>query len=121
MTVGNSSLSNGEPRAWAAEILGTSPDGAPAEFTAALLRRLVEEDFVPPPVFRMAWETAVRPGAEGCRLPPLEQFCEERLSVEIEQFAGQFFTIPRPQRVQRWQLLFDRAERFPRCRRSSRA
>ncbi len=116
MSVGNKLPSELSKRAWAAEVLGTAAYGAPADFTAAFLRRLAEEDFVPPTDLRSAWE-AVRSNADSSRrLPAFERSVEEQLQAAIEEFAARFFALPRPKRVERWHALFVRAKDLPGCR-----
>ncbi len=100
---------------WAAEQLSVPPDSSPQETTSAFLRRLAEEDFVPPPALRMAWEIAsARWPAQ--RSPPawLDEPRETELRGRIEQFAGQFFNLPPEQRKAQWERLAREAEQWPR-------
>jgi len=106
---------DGRTSTWAAEQLGVPPESAPEVCTTAFLRRLAEEDFVPPPRLRQAWEFAARGSSEGRpTLPWLDSAAEEDLRGRVEEFAGQFFNLPPEQRSALWERLYADARRWPR-------
>lgn len=109
-----------DSRAWAAKQLGLRADAAPAEARAALLERLPEEDFVPPPELPEAVAVLCeRRFASASRAPVYAQFLldqEEDLRAEVEDFAARFFEIPLTQRRSQWQELTTRCQTSLRLR-----
>jgi hypothetical protein len=116
MTIGT----DPEPAAWrlrwAGEQLGVDAEASAAEARAALLRRLPEVDFVPPPEWREALRIlsgeAPRPGAvdEAARAE------EERLRDEVEEFADCFWSLAPSRRRERWGELLGRCAEIPALR-----
>jgi hypothetical protein len=98
----------GDPRAWAARLLGVQPDVTPDEVRALFRRRLAEEDFLSPPTWQQA--VAVLTGAEAPAAVRLAAAFEEeeRLREEVEAFAVRFFGYAPEERERRWQELADR-------------
>jgi hypothetical protein len=104
-----------DPRlAWAAERLDTAPAGRSGDFTVGLLRRVEEEDFVPPPIVRQAWEVAM--GKAAADPAPLDELLEENQRAEIEAFASRFFEIAPADRNRTWRRLANEAARWPRLK-----
>ena len=107
--------SDGRALKWAAAQLGVPPESSPEVCTTAFLRRLAEEDFVPPPRLKDAWQFVTR-GSSDSRpaLPWIDSDAESELSGRIEEFAGQFFNLPPEQRSAHWERLYAEAQQWPR-------
>jgi hypothetical protein len=106
------SASDGRAKAWAAEQLGVPSESPPEVCTAAFLRRLADEDFVPPPRLREAWELAARGSSDdGPAMRWLDTTAEAELSGRVEEFAAQFFNLPPEQRSAHWERLYADARR----------
>ena len=106
---------DGRALAWSLQQLGMPPGNAPEICTAAFLQRVADEDFVPPPRLREAWECAVR----GCsNSGPVSRWLESNAETEvgsrIEEFARQFFNLPPEQRSAQWERLYADAQSWPR-------
>ena len=100
---------------WAAEQLGVPAESPPEVCTAAFLRRLADEDFMPPQRLRQAWEIATGKSCEESRsLPWIDAAVEEELSNKIEDFAQLLYYVPLEQRSAHWERLYADARRWPR-------
>jgi hypothetical protein len=103
-------------RGWAAAQLELAPDAAPAQARTALARRLAEDDFVPPYRIQQAAVFLLRPatGAEAVLRQGQAQYDEEdRLRIEVDEFAAEFFKLGVPERRRRWQELCSRCAFAP--------
>jgi hypothetical protein len=94
---------------WAAAELGVRPDAPPEEVRAAFLRRLADEEFVPPPSWRWAVEALTRRGPDGPSEARADAEAsraeEERLREEVEAFTEQFWALAPAERGSSWQHL----------------
>jgi hypothetical protein len=98
-------------RHWAAELLGVPEDASPPEARRAYFRKVRESDFLPP----RSWRRALRV-FEGASTEPDEEWLvanEGRLRAEAAAFAEAFFTLPVPQRRERWQALHSACADIP--------
>ena len=109
--IAKNSSSSAARMAWAAEQLEADSESSPQEFTIALLRRAEEEDFVPPPTVREAWEIATGRSTETPREVDTE--IEQQLHGQIENFAREFFDLSPADRNRTSQQLADSAQPFP--------
>src|SRR5437870_4373578 len=95
-------------REWAADQLDLDAAARPEEVRAQFLRRLPDEDFLPP----LAWQeaAALLDGLPAPATPPEDAVAEmaESLREEVESFAGQFFALRPDERRARWQTLAER-------------
>jgi hypothetical protein len=103
-------------RRWAAAQLGVAPDASPEEARSAFLRRLPEEDFVPPAAW--AWAVRVlcgdRPGPwQSAADAEAARAAGEGLRDEVEEFAGRFWALQPAERRARWDGLVARAAFSP--------
>jgi hypothetical protein len=85
-------------------------NASPAEARRAYFLKLRECDFLPPRSLYRALR--VLDGSPGADEPNGEWLVEEeaRLRADVESFAGEFFTVPVPQRRQRWEALLARSQ-----------
>lgn len=91
---------------WAVAQLDLGRDAAPAEVRAALLRRLAEDDFVPPLRRHLAARILLDPAyASAAALRHVSGEKEDRLRTEVDSFAADFFKLQPAARRQRWQEL----------------
>src|SRR5437016_494535 len=91
-------------RRWAAEQLGVEVTASLTEARTALLRRLAESDFVPPPLLPQALAILEGRQAKAAEREALREE-QERLRSEVEAFAEQFWTLPVDERRRRWEEL----------------
>lgn len=105
---------------WAAEQLGLRPDASPEEVRAAWLRRLPAEDFVPSSELCWSLATLLRRQREGEWEARADEAAtvaeEERLRVEVEAFAIEFWNLSVEERRRRWEALRDRCAFAPALR-----
>jgi hypothetical protein len=102
------------PRAWALRQLGLDEKADHADVRAAALRRLHEEDFVPPWTWQQGFMLLGRPNHESALVHGrLLQDEEERLRGEVSAFAGVLFELDRGERQRRWQALREPCELYP--------
>jgi len=95
-------------RGWAAAQLELKPDATPQQVRAALLRQLPEDDSMLPYRCQQAALFLLRPadGAERILCQGQASYDEEdRLRLEIDAFAAEFFKLAIPERRRRWQAL----------------
>jgi len=95
-------------RGWAAAQLELKPDVTPQQVRTALLRQLPEDDFVLPYRCQQAALFLLRPadGAERILRQGQAPYDEEdRLRLEVDAFAAEFFELALPERRRRWQAL----------------
>src|SRR5581483_6909525 len=100
-----------DPAARAAAALGLSPGATPAELTAAFLRRLPAEGYVPPE----AWAAGLN-AAAGTGLPVTPAAATDeaaRLAEDVGAFAALFWLLPPATRRARWQALTARRPGWP--------
>jgi hypothetical protein len=105
-----------EVTAWAARTLEVEQAAGGPAVRAAFLRKLPDEDFVPPAPWRPALE--VLSGRETAHARPLlyNQFVEETAPTfrdQVESFAIAFFSLPPDQRAKRYDELRETAECYP--------
>jgi hypothetical protein len=103
-------------RGWAAAQLELKPDATPERVRAALLRRLPEDDFVLPLRCQHAALFLLRPadGAERVSRHGQAPYDEEdRLRLEVDAFAAEFFKLALSERRRRWQELSGRCAFSP--------
>jgi hypothetical protein len=104
-------------RGWAAAQLELAPDAAPAQARAALVRQLIDDDFVPRYRTQQAALFLLQPatGAELLlRQGQAHHDEEDRLRIEVDEFAAEFFKAEVPDRHRRWQQLREECAFCPR-------
>jgi hypothetical protein len=92
-------------RSWAAEQLGVVADAPPAEVRAALLRRLPEAGFVPPPAWRRACRVLSGEAVHGAVDEDVRLAHDDRLRAEVEEFTRGYWGLAPEQRRRRWETL----------------
>ena len=114
-------MSPGEPLGgpfgpFATGLVGLEPGLAGPDATAALFRKLLDDDFLPDPLTHEALlALAGRPVGPGSLLAEEAASAEElRLVADIEEFAAGFFAIPVAERVERWRALAQASTKHPR-------
>ena len=114
-------MSPGEPPGgpfgpFAADLVGLEPGPTGADPTAALFRKLRDDDFLPDPLTHEALlALAGRPVGPGSLLAEEATAVDERRHLaEVERFAADFFAIPVAGRVGRWRALAQACARHPR-------
>ena len=114
-------MSPGEPLGgpfgpFAADLVGLEPVSTAADSTAALFRKLRDDDFLPDPLTHEALlALAGRPVGAGSLLAEEAAGAEEqRHLAEVERFAADFFAIPVVERAGRWRALAQSGARHPR-------
>ena len=103
-------------RGWAAAVLELPRDATPNQVRVALLRCLPDEDFVLPYRNHQAALFLLRPQDGGeCALRQGQAAYDEedRLRIEVEAFAAEFFRLAVPERRQRWHALRSRTTFCP--------
>jgi hypothetical protein len=109
MTPGNGSgFDRSASLRYAAEVLDLAPDVSAELARTAFLDHLSEENFLPTPIEREAFEVLI--GRKSLDLCPLlaesmRRSKQEQLQPKVEQFAAAFFSLPVAERRQRWQEL----------------
>ncbi len=97
---------------WAAGQLEVAADASADDVRAAWLRRLEEDDFVPPDEARWALAALLDRQPKGAAQEHADRAAslaeEDELRQEVDAFAGHFWDLPPPQRRGRWQELRQR-------------
>jgi hypothetical protein len=100
---------NAEGRSWARNVLGVPADAPAEQEQAAILHRLEEAQFVPPPQWEQAiFLLAADAPRELClrhQAAEMQRAREIRLKAEVDRLAEQFFSLPVAQRHTRWRAL----------------
>jgi hypothetical protein len=96
----------------AASVLDLRPGAAPEEVRAAFLREVGAAQLLPSPHLREAFDSMIgrrKLAPHSALADEFRRVTESKLQREIEAFAGSFFRIPVPERVERWNSLSRRA------------
>jgi hypothetical protein len=112
----SSTMPEPDVRGWAAAQLELKPDVTPEQVRTALLRRLPEDDFVLPYRCQQAALFLLRPADGTERILHQGQALydeEDRLRIEVDAFAADFFKLAGPERRRRWQELRGRCAFCP--------
>lgn len=101
-------------RQWAANLLGLPPDTTRDEARTAILRRLPEEQFLPPTDWRSAWDVLATPPSAAMPSSPIAWYVEDgQLRRQLAEFVDKFWEHELVERRQHWQELLDRAAEHP--------
>lgn len=105
-----------EFRRWAADQLGTSPDAPATAARTAFCSLLRDADFVPPDEWHSAYRVlAVDANAASATAfgdPNIARDVQDRLRLEIDEFASEYFNLEPAERRNRWGELQVRAASF---------
>src|SRR4029078_12575266 len=96
-----------EAKSWAAEVIGGSADADERDVRRAVFAKLPERNFWPDWQLMQAATLLLSPPAplEPGKIVVFEQFYEESLRRQIEEFAAEFFSLPVVTRQARYREL----------------